>query len=87
MIDKPKPWGRIIIVLWMSAAIMAIFIWKYNDSKPKSPDETLVHVHPILEPIYNVFGVEMWLVFGGIAAVLFAIGGIKALAGKSEFED
>ena len=87
MTQKPTPWGKIIFILWLSAAVMALFIWKYNASKPQSANEELAHVPPILEPIYNVLGVEMWLVFGAVAALLFAVGGIKALTGKNEFDD
>ncbi len=87
MHERPKPWGKITIILWISASVMALFIWKYNDSKPQSGEEELVHIHPILEPIYNVLGMEMWLVFGAVAAILFAVAGIKAVAGKSEFDE
>jgi hypothetical protein len=86
MSSRPKPWGKITVILWISAAVMALFIWKYNDTKPAS-GEQLAHVHPILEPFYNIFGPKMWLVFGAVAAILFAAAGIKAVAGKPSFDD
>ena len=86
MSDRPKPWGKIFIILALSAGVMALFVWKYQNTLANAEGE-LVHLPPILKPFYNALGVEMWLVFGAVAAILFAGVSIKAVLGKPDFDD
>jgi hypothetical protein len=65
MDKKPTPWGKIFVILMISAGVMGLFVWKYQNTLAEAEGE-LVHLPPILEPFYSLFGVEMWLVFGGV---------------------
>lgn len=84
---KPKPWGKIFIILSMSAAIMGLFVWKYIDTLNDKKDGVICHVPAVLRPLYDNFGEKLYLVLGGLAAVLFAAAGLRAVSGKSDFDD
>ena len=86
MSDRPTPWGKIFIILALAAGVMGLFVWKYQKTLDAADGE-LVHLPPILKPFYNALGVEMWLVFGAVAALLFAGVSIKAVLGKADFDD
>ncbi len=82
----PKPWGKIFIILAMSAGVMGIFVWKYLDTLERKVGEVGA-IHPVLKPVYDVLGEEMFLVFGAVAALLFAVVGIRAVIGRPDIEE
>jgi hypothetical protein len=82
----PKPWGKIFVILLMSAAIMGLFVWKYMDTVGDKGEGIIGHVPTVLGPLYNIFGEKLYLVLGGIATLLFAAVGIRAVAGKSDLD-
>lgn len=86
MNTKVTPWGKILVILLISAGVMGLFFWKYQNTLADAEGE-LVHLPPILRPFYNALGVEMWLVFGAVAALLFAGVSIKAVMGTRHFDD
>ena len=82
----PKPWGKIFIILAMSAGVMGIFVWKYLDTLEDKVGQ-IGHIPSVLKPVYNVLGEEMFLVFGAVAALMFAVVGIRAVIGKPDIEE
>jgi hypothetical protein len=83
---RPKPWGKIFIILSLSAAVMGLFVWKYLDTLSDKKDGVIGHVPVVLKPLYDIFGEKLYLVLGGLAAVLFLLAGLRAVSGKSDFE-
>ena len=83
----PKPWGKIFVILLLSAAIMGAFVWKYMGAMEDKAGGVIGHVPAVLKPLYGIFEEKLYLVLGAIAALLFAGAGIKAVAGKSDFSD
>ena len=82
-----KPWGKIIIILAMSAGIMGLFIWKYMEAMKEKAGAVIGHVPPLLKPLYGIFGESLWLVLGAVATILFLAGGLRAVAGKPSADD
>lgn len=83
----PKPWGKIFILLLMSAGIMGLFVWKYLDTMGDIGEGVIGHVPTVLKPLYTLFGEKLYLVLGAAATLLFLVAGLKAVAGKSEMDD
>ena len=83
----PRPWGKIFIVLAMSAGIMGLFVWKYMQAMKDKAGAVIGHVPPLLKPLYDVFGESLWLVLGGVATILFLAGGLRAVAGRPSADD
>ena len=81
----PKPWGKILTILAMSAGVMGVFVWKYMDTLKDETDH-LGHLPSILKPFYKLFGEEMFLVFGAVATLMFAGVGLRAVLGKSDID-
>ena len=84
---RPKPWGKIFVILLLSAAVMGVFVWKYLETVDAKGEGVIGHVPTVLKPLYDLFGEKLYLVLGGIASLLFAAGGIRAVAGKSDSGD
>lgn len=82
-----RPWGKIFTILLMSAAVMGVFVWKYLDTMKDKAAGQIAHVPSILEPFYNLLGEKMFLAFGAVAALLFAVVGLRAVAGRADPED
>ena len=84
---SPKPWGKIFVILLLSTAIMGLFVWKYLGAMEDKAGGVIGHVPTVLKPLYDIFEEKLYLVLGATAALLFAGGGIKAVAGKSDLGD
>ena len=82
----PKPWGKIVIILLMSAGIMGVFVWKHMDNL-KYKTDYIAHIPSVLKPIYDIFGDATFLVIGAVATLMFAGVGLKAVMGKPSFDD
>jgi hypothetical protein len=82
-----RPWGKIFVILLMSAAVMGAFVWKYLDTMADKAGGQIAHVPSILEPFYNLLGEKVFLVLGAVAALLFAVVGLRAVAGRPDPED
>ena len=84
-----RPWGKIFTILLISAGIFSIFVWKYLDTMRDyaADDGRIYHVPAILQPFYDVLGEKMFLVFGAVAALLFAGVSLKAIAGRPKLDD
>ena len=82
----PKPWGKIILILLMSAGIMGLFVWKYQSTMDDIGEGVIGHVPTVLKPLYDIFGEKLYLVLGAAATLLFAVAGLKAVAGKPDIE-
>ena len=83
----PKPWAKIFVILLMSAGIMGLFVWKYLDTMADMGNGVIGHVPPVLKPLYDIFKEKLYLVLGGLAALLFLVGGLMAVSNKSNPED
>ncbi len=84
-----RPWGKIIVILIMTAAIMGVFVWKYMDTMAaaEAVKGQTVSVPALLQPLYDLFGEKLFLVIGGVTSGLFAIASLKAVLGKPKIED
>ena len=77
-----RPWGKIFTIIVLSAGVMGVFVWKYLDTLEDAEAGVVGHVPEIVMPLYKVFGEELFLVLGAIAAILFLAGGLRAVMGR-----
>ncbi len=83
----PRPWGKIFIILALSAGIMSLFVWKYLETLKDKEGGVIGHVPPLIKPLYGIFGEKLYLVLGAAATVLFLAAGLHAVAGRSKTDD
>ncbi len=80
----PKPWGKIFVILLMSAGIMALFVWKYLNTMADKEGGIIGHVPPVLMPLFNIMGEKLYLLLGAVATALFLGVGLKAVSNKPD---
>ncbi|MCP4605589.1 MAG: hypothetical protein GY847_34550 [Proteobacteria bacterium] len=84
-----RPWGKIIVILLMSAGIMGAFVWKYLQTMDAAAagDGLTVQVPAVVKPLYDMFGEKLFLIIGAVAAILFAVVTLKAVVGRPKADD
>jgi hypothetical protein len=82
-----RPWGKIFIIVLLSAGVMGVFVWKYLDTLEDSEAGVVGHVPQVIMPLYDIFGEALFLIIGAVAALLFLVGGLRAVAGRPSIDD